>query len=97
MNKESIVLSIVAMAGGSFLLNLAIASIILPSRLSSSEPQGLKQRESESRAINDPSSVPKDTCGNPYDPSVSAWYPVFLDGANVDDVRNNLCRDATKR
>ena len=97
MNKKSIVLSIVAVASGSFLLNLAIAGIILPGKLSSpSEPQGLKQKQFESRAINDLPSVPKDTCGDPYDPSASAWYPVFLDGANVDAIRSNLCQDATK-
>jgi hypothetical protein len=96
MNKKSIVVCIAAIAGCSFVLNLAIANIFLSSKSSSSVSQQLTQEKLKAIGATAPvsPSVPKDTCGDPYDSSASAWYPVFLDDANVSTVKNTLCRDA---
>jgi len=97
MNKKTIVVCLTAIAVGSFVLNLAIANIFLsrksPSPNNSQQPNQQKIKAVGTTGENSPS-VPKDTCGEPYDPSASAWYPVFLDDKNVNMVRNTLCRDA---
>jgi hypothetical protein len=97
MNKKIIVVYLTAIAIGSFVLNLAIANIFLsrksPSSNNSQQPNQQKVKAIDTTGENS-SSVPKDTCGEPYDSSASAWYPVFLDNANVNIVRNTLCRDA---
>lgn len=41
-----------------------------------------------------PSPVASPTCGDPPDSAALAWYPVFLDGADLEEVRNKHCKDA---
>ena len=97
MSRKSIVAWITGITVGSFVLNLAIANYYLSRKSSSSNnpSQSNQQRRGAIATTGQISpSVPKDTCGDPYDSSASAWYPVFLDGANVNIVRNTLCRDA---
>ena len=39
---------------------------------------------------------PKATCGDLSD-SGDQWYPIFLDNADVDDVRSQYCGDAISK
>lgn len=99
MNKKTVVVSVTAIAIGSFVLNLVVANFFLSKKSLSDNnlQQSNKPKIGAVASTGQKSpSVPKDTCGDSYNSSASAWYPVFLDGANVDSVKNNLCRDATK-
>jgi uncharacterized protein YgiM (DUF1202 family) len=43
-------------------------------------------------------SFPQATCGGDSQGSTNAtWYPVFLDGGDLQEVRQNLCRDAISK
>jgi hypothetical protein len=96
MNKKIIAVSISAVAGVSFVLNLAAASFFLSGKPSTSKPQPLSQEKVEAIApiATVSPTVPKDTCGDSYDPAALAWYPVFLDSGNVKTVQSTLCLDA---
>ncbi len=39
---------------------------------------------------------PKNTCGDKPTGTNSRWYPVFIDGANLKQIRSYLCRDAVR-
>lgn len=43
-------------------------------------------------------SFPQDTCGeNSQGLTNATWYPVFLDGGDLQEIRQNLCRDAISK
>jgi Bacterial SH3 domain len=37
---------------------------------------------------------PQDSCGDRVTNPSATWYPVYIDGANIEDIRTKYCRDA---
>jgi len=65
-----------------------------PSSATTSPPKTIEASQSGNKF-----SLPQTTCGDTPTGGDSTWYPVFIDGANLDIVRTNYCSDAvaTKR
>ncbi len=62
--------------------------------LNNTPEQTLLTSPSSMLSANSKPSFPKASCGERSDNSTEIWYPVFVDGGNLDYIRSKLCNDA---
>jgi serine/threonine protein kinase, bacterial len=70
----------------------AVVASASPSASSPPTPSPKSAEESSPQPSTEPSSTAEDTCGDSGDSG--SWYPVFIDNADVRQVRQKYCRDA---
>jgi len=62
--------------------------------LSNTPEQTQLSSPSSMLSANSKHSFPQNSCGNRSNNPDEIWYPVFVDGGNLDSIRSKLCRDA---
>ncbi|WP_199313411.1 hypothetical protein [Leptolyngbya sp. FACHB-671] len=64
-----------------------------------SSPSNQPEEEVEAELASNPFNFPRATCGDSSSGSDDTWYPVFVDGGNLESIRSSYCADAvaTKR